>query len=221
MTNPQAALRRLFFDDNQVVVIPRSADVQSAVEGDPLALPVFGHTQALYGLATVELIDWLRGHIGAPDRALEVGAGCGVFGRALGVRSTDSFVQNRPEVRAFYERTRQPVVTYGPNVEMCDANQAAWRYRPEVIFGSWVTHKYSESAHHLGGSVYGIDEHDLLATPWLKKYIVYGNESVHDLKPIVRVLPSGWSLTKYKDKDFMYSRAQRPHLNCVYVFKRS
>ena len=215
----QLALKRLFFDENSQVVVPRTADVQTAVAGDPLALPIFGHNEGLYGLPTVELIDWLRGRIGAPDRALEVGAGCGVFGRALNISSTDSFIQESPEVKALYAMNGQPVVSYGPNVERIDANAAVGRYRPTVVFGSWVTHKYIPSLPQLGGSIYGVDEHKLLSAPWLQKYIVYGNESVHDLKPIVQTLPNGWRLTKYKE-DFMYSRSQRPNLNCVYVFER-
>lgn len=159
---------------------------------------LFGHKNGLYGFPTTELVEWLRRRIGGRP-ALEIGAGHGVLAEALGIRATDSFQQLRPEYRALYEAAKQPIVPYGPNVEAQEALMAVRKYKPDVVIGSWITHKYTSARHRAGGNEAGVDEAALLRR--VQEYIVIGNARVHKNKAI-------WHLPHVRHHfDFVYSRA--------------
>lgn len=142
---------------------------------------LFGHLHGIYGFPTTELVEFLRNQIG--DRsALEIGAGNGVLAEALGIRATDSFQQIQPKYRPVYEAMGQPIVPYGPNVEMLDAKLAVQRYKPDVVIGSWITHKYDRRRRRAGGNEAGVDEAAVIAK--VQTYIHIGNEKVHEGKAI-------------------------------------
>lgn len=178
---------------------------------DQTKLRVFCHKHALYTLPTVELIAWLRERIGGRS-AIEIGAGQGAIGRALGIPRTDSYMQQRPEVAQLYRMTGQPTVTYPKDVEKLDAIKALRKYRPQVVIGSWITQKYMEGpAYRQNASVYGPDEQQILAR--CEEYIHIGNEAPHGDKRILDRLAEKHRLP------FLYSRAQTPELNIVYIFR--
>lgn len=165
----------------------------------PAERALFGHRYGLYSFPTTELVEHLRTLIGGRP-AIEIGAGHGVLAEALGIPATDSRMQDQPHYRAHYAALGQPTVPYGPNVIDCHASRAVRRYRPAVVVGCWVTHKYDPRRHAAGGNEVGIDEPDILANCAL--YVVVGNEQVHAGKAI-------WARRhSITFPDFVYSRAQ-------------
>ena len=214
-------LTQLFFEQGTIQV-PSVKEVRNIVQDNAFALPVFCVKTGLYGLITREVVElflaWAPPEFSLADM-LEIGSGCGALSKALGCRGTDSFIQQDTSVALLYQTMGQAVVPYGAHVERLDANTAVQRYAPKIIVASWVTHKYNEARSGAGGSVYGIDEEALLASPSLRRYIVLGNEYTHDHKSIVRHTPKGWRLTKRK-YDHLISRSARPEGNCLYIWSR-
>lgn len=158
----------------------------------------FGVKHAAYCLPTKELIAWLKTRIGG-RRAIEIGAGNGVLAHALDIEATDNFMQEDPEVRAFYAAAGQPTIKYGTNVTKIDAMSCIETARPEVVVAAWVTQLYDPSRHELGGNMFGVDEREILKH--CDEYIFIGNEKVHGGKPI-------WELPHEIIKpDWLYSRA--------------
>lgn len=141
--------------------------------------------RGLYCLPTLELVDFIRGQIDCED-ALEIGAGNGALGRAVGIPLTDSYQQEKEEVRELYvDRLGQAVVSYGNDVERCTALEAAEEYRPRVVLAAWVTHRYNSKCPQLHGNMHGVDESKLLGKKYVRRYIFVGHERVHGLKPIM------------------------------------
>ncbi len=157
--------------------------------------------QAAYCLPTHELIAFLRSEI-AGRKAIEIGAGNGVVAEALGIPATDSYMQERPEIRAYYEAHHQPIVKYGPNVERLDAIVATERYRPEVLVACWLTHRWREEAPERGGNYDAPDERTLLAC--CQTLIFVGNTSAHAHHPLLVT-----SRHLHLEPDWLYSRALR------------
>lgn len=140
-------------------------------------------TRGIYCLPTTELIEFLGKEI-AGKRAIEIGAGNGVIGRALGIPATDSRMQERPEIAEFYASIGQQVVTYGQDVDKLDAAEAIEHYQPEIVIAAWVTHQYDENDHHRGGNAFGIDEEAIAKRA---TYIHVGHERVHAQKPVLKI----------------------------------
>ena len=180
-------------------------------------------THGVYGVPTVELIEQLRPLL-PPEDSIEIGAGNGVFGRALGLRMTDSFQQVSVEGRAadMLRQAKQMPVQYGDDVEKLDALAAIKAYKPKHVFGSWVTHKYRPERHELGGNEEGID--DLAVCRKVETYIVYGNDKVHFAK--VKLLEEARQAKKIKF-DFKklygpgvyFSRGFTPEANCLMIWR--
>lgn len=142
---------------------------------------LFGHRNGIYSFPTVELVEHLREFIGART-AIEIGAGHGVLAEALGIPATDNRQQEWEKYRLILAATKQPPVRYGPNVIDCHASRAVRRFKPAVVIGCWVTHKYDPKRHEAGGNEVGIDEEDILRN--CAVYVVVGNEAVHAGKKI-------------------------------------
>lgn len=155
----------------------------------------------LYGLPTIELCDWLTAHI-AGRSALEIGAGHGRLAEHLGIRAVDNFMQDRPEVAALYRAQRQPRVQYGSNVEKIDALDAVIQYRPQVVIGSWITHRFDPAEAWRGGNQYGPDAKAILKL--VEEYILIGHEDSHALNPLLE-LPHEMLFP-----DWLYSRVPDP-----------
>lgn len=177
-------------------------------------LSAFCLMMGLYCLPTTELLEKLNSLIleASPERnAIELGAGNGAIGRGLGIRSTDSFMQDDPRIQALYAATGQPPVTYGDNVEQLDANSAVEALRPAVTVAAWLTHKYDPALHDLGGNMFGVDEGTILRQ--VKRYIVVGNLSVHSKKPIMG------QVSQVIRGDYLFSRSiNHPEENAIFVW---
>jgi hypothetical protein len=198
-------MRPVTLDSNSI------RDLAPAAPGRPRVMPaafyrgtsiadraVFGARHGLYGLPTVELIDWLKEKINGRT-AIEIGAGHGVLADALGIPATDNRQQEEPAVAAYYAAIRQPVVQYGKSVEKLDAAAAVAKYRPQVVIASWVTHKYLAERHEAGGNENGVTEEAIIAA--CGTYIFIGNSKVHAQKSI-------WGLPHSKiEPDWLFSRA--------------
>jgi hypothetical protein len=136
---------------------------------------------ALYQVPTIELVEWLREKIG--DRsAIEICAGKGGIGRALGIPSTDSYQQTTPEMRAYYSLMRQPIIVPPDYVEKIEANEAVRKYKPEVVIGCFVTQRW-RSEEDADGNMFGPLEEE-----WVEDGVTYihvGNEHTHRNKRIL------------------------------------
>lgn len=194
-------------DDGRMRILPASYWAETTMRERVL----FGHRHGVYSFPTVELVDHLRGMIG--DRtAIEIGAGHGVLAEALGIPATDNRMQEDPHYAAIYAAIRQPPVRYGPNVIQCHASQAVRRFKPQVVIGCWVTHKYDPNRHAAGGNEIGIDEIDVLLH--CEQYIIVGNEHVHSGKKL-------WDLPHHIEYPaFAYSRAHNGTRDFIATWQR-
>lgn len=159
---------------------------------------LFGHRQGIYSFPTTELVEYFKDLIDGRV-AIEIGAGHGILAQALGIPATDNRMQDMPKYRIIYEQSGQPTVKYGPNVIELDAESAVRHYRPDVVIGCWVTHKFDPARPLAAGNEVGIDEADVIAS--VQQYVVVGNDQVHRGKPI-------WELPHTRTRPpFVYSRA--------------
>lgn len=175
-------------------VLPAAYWASKSVEERAL----FGHNHGIYSFPTLELVEYLTELI--DDRkAIEIGAGHGVLAEALGIPATDVKQQEMPEYRAYYEQLGQPIVSYGPNVEKLDGNDAVRKYKPQVVIACWVTHKYDPRRHSAGGNEIGVKEEKIVER--CETYVLIGNEEIHKRKSI-------WKQPHtIEHPDWLYSRA--------------
>lgn len=164
----------------------------------PTERMMFGVRHGVNSFPTTELCAFLRQQIGGRS-AIEIGAGHGVLGKALGIPATDNRQQEDPAMAAHYARLGQPTVRYGDHLEKLDATSALAKYKPEVVIACWVTHRFNPSQPDAGGSVTGVDEVEVIRG--CMEYIFVGNAHVHRHKPI-------WALPHQKrTPPWLYSRA--------------
>lgn len=171
-----------------------------------------------YTIPTTELIDWLKNQIGNRS-AIEICAGYGSIGRALKIPITDSHMQTKPEVIAYYRLLGQNPIRPPNDVHKLEANDAIDKFKPQVVIGCFVTQKYqsgdegSPTSPKINSSVYGVDEQSMLKK--IKTYINIGNDLSHGDKRI----------KKYRHElhrfDWLFTRSQSPLLNhiCVWNMK--
>lgn len=142
---------------------------------------LFMHLYPIYVLPTRELIDALRALIAPYSNVIEIGAGTGNIGRNLGIVMTDSYLQERIDIMAYYEAHGQPTIKYPEDVLPYDANKAVRRMRPDCVLGCYVTHY---SAYGPGNS-WGVDFKAILCN--VRRLILVGNEKTHGANPLMKV----------------------------------
>lgn len=144
----------------------------------------FGHEKGIYSFPTTEGVSFIQRIIAGREKdALEIGAGNGCWGKALGIRSTDSYLQRRPDIAARYAALRQPAASYGAHVEKLEAIKAVRKYRPKIVVASWVTQKFRADRFCIRGNADGVDELRLLEL--VDEYVLIGNTAQHSDKMIV------------------------------------
>lgn len=195
--NTRDISREILDADGLLRILP--AQFYASTTGNERGLA--GVRNALYGLPTIELCEWLTARISGRS-ALEIGAGHGRLAAHLGIRAVDNFMQDRPEVAALYRATLQPRIHYGANVERIDALDAVIKYRPQVVIGSWITHRFDPGEVWRGGNEYGPDAKTILKL--VEEYILIGNEGPHALNPLLE-LPHEMIFP-----DWLYSRVPDP-----------
>ena len=137
------------------------------------------------------------------DKAIEIGAGNGCFGRALGIPITDNCMQERADIKAYYTIIGQPTIKYPQDIIRYDGNLALEKLKPEVVIASWVTQQSQNP--------YGVNEKVFYGR--LKKYIHVGNEQVHADKEILKLIP----VTIHRF-DWLISRSLARDKNLIYIF---
>lgn len=168
----------------------------------------FCHFHARYGIPTIELIHYLDEIIGGRS-AIEIGSGCGDLGFHLGIKMTDSKLQEDPLIVKIYKAMKQPVIKYPQDVEKIDALDAVKKYQPQVVVASWIT-PYSSHEANFGSNPFGVKESEILDL--VETFIIIGNLDTHWDKPI-----------RKKDHlllhpEWLVSRAKNPKNNCIMVW---
>lgn len=166
-------ITREVFDENGDLIIHPASFYASKTPNERALVCVLN---GLYGLPTLELVDWLREFIGNRS-ALEIGAGNGALARALGIAAVDNRMQERPEIIERYNRQGQGLVRYGSNIETLEAIKGIKKYKPQVVLGVFITHKYNPREHWRGGNMYGPDVREILKN--CEQYVHIGNENTH------------------------------------------
>lgn len=169
----------------------------------------FCHFNARYGIPTIELIDYLRQTIDGRS-AIEIGAGAGDLGYHLGIKMTDSKMQERRDIIKSYEAMRQPVIKYPDDVEKIDALEAVKKYQPDVVIGSWIT-TYAPHEMPYGSNPWGVKEEEILSL--CETLIIVGNTNIHGDKP----LRSKKHVTIHGN--WIVSRAKSPDHNCIFIWE--
>lgn len=172
---------------------------------------IFAHEEGIYQFPTTELITFLKELIGS-DSCIEIGAGTGSIGRSLGIKTTDSYLQKRAEVKAIYEANQQPIIKYPADVEKLSYKDAIKKYKPRVALGCWITRQYNRLEHDLGGSMFGLDYEWIVKST--KRFILVGNTNIHPLN----TFPKGAKVEMYFPEGNV-SRAKEGQ-NFVAVFKK-
>lgn len=169
----------------------------------------FMNEEALYVLPTEELLCFLDNEIGE-DTALEVGAGRGLIGRELNIRTTDSYQQSDILMKKIYGSFNVPVIKYPKYVEKIDAVSAARKYRPHTILGCFVTHKWRGDTK--SGNDWGIDMTKMFS--YSKKFILVGNKKIHCDNPLMRIPHREIFL------EGLITRGFNPELNRVFIWEK-
>lgn len=178
---------------------------------DHSQIQVFCVKHGYYNLPTEELITFLQEFVGDYP-VIEIGAGNGAIGRAMGVTMTDSYVQNAPSYKKAYSAARQATVPYGDDVLHLEALAAVKKFKPHTVLASWVTPKAILNRPDLGGHPYGVDVRKLRKQ--VKRYVLVGNYKVHE--STVRLL--GTPDASYFDVGLV-QRSTVPDLDVVMVWE--
>ena len=111
-------------------------------------------------------------------------------------------------------KENQMTVNYGKNVEKYEAIDAIRRFKPKIVIGSWVTHKYNYKFHYNGGFQYGIREDVILDK--VDKYIFIGNEYTHEKKLILKDNPP----TRTYKFPWLVSRSGKKDKNVIWIWEK-
>jgi hypothetical protein len=166
-----------------------------------------------YTLPTAELIDWLRGIIRGRS-AIEICAGHGEIGRALGIPMTDAYLHANPDIRMHYMIMQQTPTDPPSDVEKLEGVDAVRKYRPKVVIASWATQQWREGDDPLDSSPYGVDEEALWRDFGVEMYVHIGTFPVHGKKRLRKEPHDAHCLP------FLFSRALNPKDNVVFVWER-
>ena len=176
----------------------RPIPAKEVAKFDVATLRLFLHKYGLYTMPTTELIDYLAGII-AGKTAIEIGAGLGVIGRSLGIPIIDNKMQEWPDVKRYYDLTRQPTIKYPPDIIEMDAHDAVKRYKPAIVIGSYITHKRKPGT--ILGNPHGVD--NLKIARSVRAYYMIGNLRTHCEDPAMKHLDG------IEHHDFLYTRGDK------------
>lgn len=173
------------------------------IAGDtPDTLNMVMQVLGLYTFPTQELVDWLHAEIDddpelEPHTAIEICCGTGWLGRSLGIPTTDSRLQERPDIRQSYLAQMAVSISYPDDVEQLDALAAIHKYEPEYVIASYCTHLYGTGSLK-SGNAFGVD------TRWVRshcrRFYHIGNDDIHSRDPIMQMphrrLQFPWLVTR-------------------------
>lgn len=191
-------------------IIPVAASIIKYI--DPVMLRYYLHQNGIYALITNELVQWFKDNVDLSN-AIEIGSGVGTLGKALGIRCTDSFLQTEPEIKAYYEALGQPTIKYGIHVEKIEGLAAIKRFKPSVVIGSWITHKWNDSLQN--GNDYAPDELEIMKNT--DTYYLVGNLEAHQHN---RLFNEENIIIKAHYFEGLYSRNQYKEENRIFEFRK-
>lgn len=146
---------------------------------DRLMVRAFCHKHAIYQIPTCELINFLILNATGHRSVIEIGAGAGHIGHHFltgfmdpNFHITDSKLQEKPEIQAYYSLLKQPLIKYPDFVEGLTADEAIAKYKPTYIYGCWATNVYM-------GVPWLIDYSKILKNPNIKRLVLVGNNDTH------------------------------------------
>jgi hypothetical protein len=208
VTRPDRDLSPEVLDEHgRMRVLP--AEFWAATTADERS--AFGNRHGLYSFPTTELVAHLQ-HLIAGRTAIEIAAGHGVLAQALGIPGTDSRQQDKEPWRSILRGSGITTVNYGPDIIELGASQAVRQYRPQVVIGCYVTHRYDPARHELGGNEEGVDERDIVAH--CDTYVLVGNTRLHRHSAL-------WPLPHHIEyPPFVYSRAREGGREFIAVWQR-
>lgn len=204
------SLEFLLVKDGKIIPVPAN-ELKRFSQNN---ISVFCLKHGIYQLPTTELIEWLQKETHeqrkVENNVIEIGSGNGCIGRNIPVPMFDNHLQNTPEIKAIYEKFKQPTITYGKDVKNMTANEAIDKFLPHTVIGCWVT---QYGAHHsvVDSNPFGVKELDFQGK--IKRYIVVGNENVHSKKLILDKVP----YTIFKPS-WLVTRSMQPEANVIYDF---
>ncbi len=123
----------------------------------------------------------------------------GVIGRSLGIPITDNKMQEVPEVKSYYDGVKQPIIKYPRDIIEMDAHDAVRRYKPAIVIGSYITHKWRPGM--TSGNQYGVD--NLKIARSVRAYYMIGNLRTHRDDPAMKYLDG------IEHHDFLYTRGDK------------
>lgn len=192
------------FDGGVLKVMPSS--FYKSLDENKVKLLMWKH--GIYVLPTKELVDWLKENI--IGGAIEIGAGVGTIGRALKIPTTDSRMQERPEIKMMYSLSNQPTINYPYDVEKLNAEEAIIKYKPDTVIGCFITHKYEEKIG--SGNALGVQEEFILEN--VGRYINIGNLHTHRDKPILKNNPIAYNF------DWLITRSNDQSINRIWIYDK-
>lgn len=200
-------LDEYLLDDKGLLKVMPSSFYREIPQAD---LAYWCHNNAVYGLPTHELV-WLIQKEIAGKKAIEIGAGNGCLGRALGIPITDSCIQASERYKDIYDAAGQPTIKYPKDIIKMTAEEALDHYKPEVVVASWVTQKWRKG--QKDGFQHGVNEEALLRR--VEKYIFFGNHEIHRHKIIGK-----YPLTAYTEENqcYFFSRSMHTSANVLYIW---
>lgn len=207
-------LDKLLLDENGLLKVVYAIDLMRVPQEH---LMQWGNQHGVYTFPTLEMIEWLKDQIRGRS-AIEICAGYGAIGRALGIPTTDSYIQTTPEMIALYTKMGQVPIQPPPDVEKLEASEAVEKYKPQVVIAAYATQKYQEGDEggegrpKVNSSVYGVDELSIL--PKLEKYINIGNVLSHGDKRILKQFPN---FKRYR-VPWLFTRSGSPGGNEIVVW---
>lgn len=195
-------LTRMMTEDTELGMMIRPLPYAEIAGDTPDTLNMVMQALGLYTFPTQELVDWLHSEIDddpelEPHTAIEICCGTGWLGRSLGIPTTDSRLQERPDIRQSYIAQMAVPISYPDDVEPLDALSAIRKYEPEYVIASYCTHLYGTGSLK-SGNAFGVD------TRWVRshcrRFYHIGNDDIHFRDPIMKMphrrLQFPWLVTR-------------------------
>lgn len=167
---------KTMFKNNELQIMPHKYYIDLANKYGVDIILFIAVKKALYGIPTLELVEYLKPHI--TSNTIEIGSGNGVLAKALNIKATDNHTQADFGVRLTYLLMAQAPVEYGKNVEKIDDVKAIEKYKPDTVIGSWLSDIVNMKI-----GIKGIDEESIIKNA---RYIYIGNKKTHQKKTILK-----------------------------------
>jgi hypothetical protein len=201
-------LDRIFMEDSLVVPVGYE-EVQKIPRND---LRVYCNIRGIYTIVTTELVEWLKGQI--DENTIEIGSGNGTLGRALGIPTTDNRLQEDSMIAMQYLMMGQRPIQYPNDIEKLDGIEAIKKYKPSMVIGSWITHKWRVSEPELEGNAWAPDEEEIMSL--VDTYMMIGNMRVHANN---RLLDKRKYKVHAESPPYLVSRAENPEADMILTFQ--